>query len=167
MKKIYALALIATIWAHPSHADELQDRIEIALEAFGGIIPHAPDVGMGWASMVVDNAIKNANPSETVQTTAIGTWLTSNQPADIDPKLMQRAEWLASAFAQVMKPNTKFSTALPAQVISVAELKLRVYTAIEKVIPGPSNAERAAQEAASIQRSKAAAEEVRKRRFGQ
>ena len=110
---IYSLLLIAAIWGHPSHADELQDRIESAIKAFGELIPHAPDVGLGWASMVVDNAIKQANPSATVQTTAIGSWLVANQPKDVDPLLMQRAEWLASAFKQVMLVNTQYDTALP------------------------------------------------------
>lgn len=146
---IYALALIATIWAHPSHADPLQDRIETAIKSFSEIIPHAPDVALGWSSMVIDNAIKQANPSATVQTTSIGSWLTSNQPKDVDPLLMQRAEWLASAFKAVMGVNTVYPTALPAQTISVAELKLRIDTAIDKVTPGPTKEEIQAQSEAA------------------
>ena len=143
MRRAYILpfALIALLACAESRADPLQDRIETALKSFSEIIPHAPDVGLGWSAMVIDNAIKQSNPSATVQTTAIGSWLTSNQPKDVDPLLMQRAEWLASAFKQVMLVNTQYDTALPAQTIRVAELKLRIDTAIDKVTPGPTKEE--------------------------
>ena len=159
---IYALALIITLWAHPSHADELQDRIETAIKSFSENIPHAPDVALGWSSMVIDNAIAQANPSATVQTTAIGSWLVASQPADIDPLLMQRAEWLASAFKQVMVPNTVYPDALPAQTIRVAELKLRIDTAIDKVTPGPTKEEIQAQ---SERAGRSYAEEMQARRI--
>lgn len=116
--------------------------------------------------MYVDAAVELSNPSQVIQTTAIGDWIVKNQPVDTDPALRaQRVEWLANAFKTVMQANAKFDTALPAQSISVSELQLRVLTAVEDVMPGPTRAELAAQEAAAIQLRKQTAEEMRKRRF--
>ena len=138
-------AFIALVSCAESRADPLQDRIETAIKSFGEIIPCCPDVALGWSSMVIDNAIKQANPNATVQTTAIGSWLVANQPADVDPLLRQRAEWLSSAFLQVMKPNTVYPDALPAQTIGALELKLRIDAALDKVTPGPTREEIQAQ----------------------
>ncbi len=168
MKSLYALALIATIWCHPSHADALQDRIRAAIQAYADLTPNHPDIAIGWAQMYVDAAVELSNPSEVIQTTAIGNWLAANQPDDTDPALRaQRVEWLANAFKTIMQENAIFDTALPAQPISVSELQLRVLTAVEDVMPGPTRAEIAAQEAAAIQRSKESAEAIQRRRFPQ
>lgn len=159
--------LLLLILAMPVHADPLQDRIETAITAFGGLVPHAPDVGLSWADLVINNAVKQANPALTVSTADIGVWIMANQPAGLDAQTLQRAEWLASTFKAVMQPNTKYSAALPAQSISVAELKLRIDTAIDKVTPGPSEEELRLMEEASIQRSKEADQEYRNRRWPQ
>jgi hypothetical protein len=135
------LILILALLSSPAMADELQSRIESAISAFGGLIPHAPDVGLSWARIVIDNAVKQANPNAAVKSSAIGTWIVSNQPADLDPILMHRAKWLADTFKQAMRANTVYPDALPVQSISVAELKLRVDTALEKVTPGPTKEE--------------------------
>ena len=146
MRRVTTIAaLIAVLYCHPSHADALQDRIGSAISAFSEIIPCCPDVALGWSAMVIDNAIAQANPNATVQTTAIGSWLVASQPADVDPLLKQRAEWLASAFLQVMKPNTVYPDALPAQTIGALELKLRIDTAVDAVTPGPTKEEIQAQ----------------------
>jgi hypothetical protein len=139
---------------NPAHADALQDRLEAAIEAFGGIIPHAPDVGLGWADMVIRGAVDTANPSAVVQTDKIGDWLLANQPAGIDPQLKQRAEWVASTFKTVMGVNTRFSTVHPAQSIGVAELESRMLAAHNKVTPGPSREEAEAIQAAQAEEMK-------------
>jgi len=152
MRSIYALALLIAIWAHPSHADPLQDRLESAIRAFGELIPHAPDVGLGWAQDRIDAAIAKSNPSSIVQTNAIGDWLLVNQP-ETDPQTRQRAEWLAATFKTVMGVNTVYSEALPSQSIRVAELQIRIKTALDKVTPGPSKEELAKELAESALRT--------------
>lgn len=152
MKKIYALALIATIWCHPSHADALQDRLESAIKAFGELIPNAPDVGLLWAQDRIDAAIAKSNPSSVVQTNAIGDWLLANQP-ETDPQTRQRADWLAATFKTVMGVNTVYSEALPTESIRVAELKIRIKTALDKVMPGPSKEELAKELAESAKKA--------------
>lgn len=160
MRSIYAIALLIVIYAHPVHADPLQDRIESAIEAFGGIIPHAPDVGLGWADMVIRGAVDQANPSTIISSDKIGDWLLANQPSGIDAQYKQRAEWVASAFKTVMQPNTKFVIAHPAEQISVADLNLRIVAAVDKVTPGPSKAELTAE----VERlGNAGAEDMRER----
>ena len=145
MKSLYALALIATIWMHPSHADELQDRLESAVKAFGELIPQAADVGLGWAQDRIDGAVAQSNPSQIIQTSSIGDWVVANQPTTLDPQTKQRAEWLGATFKTVMGVNTVYSTALPSQSIRVAELQIRIKTAMDKVMPGPTKAEREAE----------------------
>jgi len=134
--------------ASRASADELQDRIVTALEAYRDVAPEYPDVFLGRAQILIDDAVRESNPSEIVKSTQIGAWLARNQPVDADPALRaQLVQWLGAAFKDVMGVNTVYATALPAQNIPVTDLQSRITTAIDKVMPGPSKAERAVEQA--------------------
>jgi len=138
--KYFLLAIL--LLAHPSHADELQDRIKSAVKAYADITPGYPDIGIGWAQTFVDDAVKIANPAEVITTDQIGAWLVRNQPIDNDPEQRKlRVQWLADAFKAVMGVNTVYSTAFPVQQISVADLKLRINQAVDDIMPGMSSEE--------------------------
>ena len=162
---VFAIGLVTSSL---THADELQDRIRAAVQAYADTTPNHPDLGIGWAQMYVDDAVKLSNPAGVIQTTAIGDWLAKNQPVDTEPaKRAARVATLAATFKHIMKVNAIFDTPLPAQSISVAELQGRVLAAVDDVLPGPTRAELAAQEAEAAQQTKEAAEEMQSRRFPQ
>ena len=163
------LLAILVLWCQPSHADELQDRIKTAIEAYRDtFVPQYMDISLRRAQILIDDSVKKANPSEIIKSTDIGGWITRNQPDDIlDPALRKTlVETLSGAFRQVMKVNTVYATALAPQDIRVAELQLRITTAIDDVVPGPSRAEQAALDKEAGERlSKVIADEHLNRRI--
>ena len=151
---IVALLLLA------SHArpDELQDRIVSAVTAYSELTPDYQDIAIGWVQTLVNDAVKQANPSEIVPSSAIGSWVARNQPVDSDPALRaQRVEWLTSVL-------TIKTSSLPVQPVSAAELGLRLTAAVDQVMPGPSKAEIEAQSVIAGKHLREDMEEAYKRR---
>lgn len=144
---LLALALVlAPLFAT---GDELQDRLVAAVRAYADLTPDYPDVALGIATALVEDASATANPAEIVNVTQVGAWLVRNQPADPGHEDLRgmRARHLAAALTKVMRKNRMFATPVPAQALRVAELRLRLLAAVDTVSPGPSFVERQRYEA--------------------
>lgn len=129
LKSLYALALIATIWAHPSHADDLDTVVDCGIRAYADSQPGAGS----WAQQLIRELKEDHPQTAAISLHGVKFWMISNQRQDGDLFRIERMATLAHAIASCAAP-------LPDQPITTDALLSKADGLLLELNPPPIDA---------------------------
>lgn len=118
------------LWAHPVHADDLDQAIRNAMRSYVATYPDYPDLPVGWIQTNIRGLESNADLTQVVTPLTIKAFVISGVPTD-HPNWAERAGTFANALHQ-------WCGVLPQQTLTAAELLKRLKEAYDELYPVPT-----------------------------